>query len=266
MLFDFALYLAVGTVAGLLAGLLGIGGGLLVVAALSFTLPTLGVPAAQVMHVAVATSLASIVLTALASTRAHWRHGSVLPRTLAWLAPGLVAGGLAGAALASRLPGTALRVGVALFCVFSAWRMAFGAGAATDRDYEEPRSPWLLAAGAGIGALSALVGIGGGTLTVPLLVALKARPVRAVGTSAACGLVIALAGAAGYVRGGHGAHGLPAGSIGYIYLPAALAVALASMLMAPVGVRLAHRLHATQLKRVFAAFLLVVGALIASGR
>jgi len=264
MLFDFALYLAVGTVAGLLAGLLGIGGGLLVVAALSFTLPTLGVPATHVMHVAVATSLASIVLTALASTRAHWRRGSVLPHTLAWLAPGLVAGGLTGAAVASRLPGTALRIGVAVFCAFSAWRMAFGASAGADQE-REPRSPWLLAAGTGIGALSALVGIGGGTLTVPLLVALKARPVRAVGTSAACGLVIALASAAGYARGGHDARGLPAGSLGYIYVPAALAVALASMLMAPVGVRLAHRLHAQQLKRVFAAFLLIVGALIASG-
>ncbi len=265
MLFDFALYLAVGTVAGLLAGLLGIGGGLLVVAALSFTLPTLGVPAARVMHVAVATSLASIVLTAIASTRAHWRRGSVLPHTLAWLTPGLVAGGLAGAAIAGRLPGTALRIGVAVFCVFSAWRMAFGASAGAEHEHE-PRSPWLLVAGTGIGALSALVGIGGGTLTVPLLVALKARPVRAVGTSAACGLVIALASATGYARGGHDIQGLPAGSLGYIYVPAALAVALASMLMAPVGAHLAHRLHATQLKRVFAAFLLVVGALIASGR
>ena len=111
-----------------------------------------------------------------------------------------------------------------------------------------------------VGALSALVGIGGGSMTVPLLVAMGARPVRAVGTSATCGFAIALASAAGYVVGGHDASGLPRGSIGFVYLPAAIGIAAASVLCAPYGAALAHRLKGRQLTRVFAGFLWVMGA------
>lgn len=265
MLFDLVLYLLAGATAGLLGGLLGIGGGLLIVAALSFTLPALGVPPSEVMHVSVATSLAGIVLTAASSTTAQLRRKAVMLPTLWRLAPGLVLGGFIGAHLAQLMSGPVLRWVIAGFCLFMAWRMAFGHQHEVRAEHV-PRSSWLLPAGLGIGAVSAIVGIGGGSLTVPLLVSLGVKPVRAVATSAAAGLVIALASSLSYMLALHApALPLPRGALGYVFLPAAAATAVASMATAPLGVRLAHRLSGPALKRVFAAFLLVVGVLIVSG-
>lgn len=260
------LYAAVGALAGLLAGLLGIGGGLVIVAALVWLLPFAGVPAAAVVHVALATSLASIVATALASMHAHWRRGSVLWPSFVRLAPGLVVGALAGAWLADRISGEALRFGVAGFCGLAAWQLLRPprAGAAGDAI---PREPWLPLAGTVIGTVSALVGIGGGSLTVPLLIQRGASPVRAIGTSAACGLPIALASAAGYVVVGRDVPALPSGMLGYVYWPAALAIAAASVWMAPRGAALAHRWSGLRLRRVFAGFLVLTGAgVLASAR
>lgn len=255
-----AMYLAVGAAAGLLAGLLGVGGGLIIVAALAFVLPGQGVPAAAVMHVALATSLASILATSLSSSRAHVKRGSVIWPSVWSLVPGLLVGGALGALLASRLPGDVLRYGVAGFCALAGIQLWRGKQAPEGDAGAAPKGPLLSLAGVGIGALSALVGIGGGSMTVPLLVAMGARPVRAVGTSATCGFAIALASAAGYVVGGHDASGLPRGSIGFVYLPAAIGIAAASVLCAPYGAALAHRLKGRQLTRVFAGFLWVMGA------
>lgn len=254
-----ASYLLVGAAAGLLAGLLGVGGGLVIVAALAWLLPQAGVPAERVMHVALASSLASIVATSISSTRAHWRRGSVMWPSVAWLAPGLVLGGVLGALLADRLSSQVLRLGVAAFCLLAAWQLLTREGAADHAEGAVPRGGLLSAWGVVIGVLSALVGIGGGSMTVPLLIAQGARPVRAVGSSAACGFAIAVASALGYVAGGHDAQGLPAGSIGYVYLPAALGIAAASVLAAPWGAALAHRLKGRHLQRVFAAFLALMG-------
>jgi uncharacterized membrane protein YfcA len=252
--------LAVGALAGFLAGLLGIGGGIVIVAALAFLLPGLGVPRESVMHVALATSLASIVATAISSSLAHWRRGSVIRPSLARLAPGMLVGGWLGALIADRLDGDWLRLGVAGFCLLMAWQLARRPAAPDDGPGVEPAGADLVPWGVGIGALSALVGIGGGSLTVPLLVAKGARTVRAVGTSAACGLAIALASAAGFAWHGRDAAGLPAGSLGYVYLPAALAIAVTSVLAAPWGVAAAHRIGGTPLKRIFALFLVAMGA------
>ncbi|MFZ5661205.1 MAG: sulfite exporter TauE/SafE family protein [Pseudomonadota bacterium] len=253
-----SMFLALGAIAGVLAGLLGVGGGLVLVAALAWLLPAFGVPADAAMHAALASSLASIVLTAAASARAHARRGSVLWPTVAWTVPGLLLGGWIGSALAVRLDGDALRVAVAAYCFIAAAQLLRRGRAPARADHDPPRGWPMSAAGVAIGAVSAVVGIGGGSMTVPLLVWRGVAPVRAVGTSSACGVAIGLASAAGYaLQAPPGA--LPAHALGYVYLPAAIGVALASVLAAPYGTRLAHRLHGDTLKRVFAGFLLLVG-------
>jgi hypothetical protein len=253
------LYLVVGAAAGLLAGLLGVGGGLVIVAALAWLLPTQGVPAAAVMHVALATSLASILATSLSSTRAHLRRGAVMWPTVRALVPGLLLGGVLGALLADRLSDLVLRLGVAGFCLAAAVQLATRRPPPEGDAGSVPRGAGLTAWGGVIGVVSALVGIGGGSLTVPLLIHRGAVPVRAVGSSAACGFAIALASAAGYAWGGRDAAGLPAGSWGYVYLPAAAVIALASVLLAPAGAALAHRLRGQLLQRLFAGFLAFMG-------
>jgi len=256
-----------GLVAGVLAGLLGIGGGIVLVAALVALMPLFGVPEASVMHVALATSLASIILTASAAANAHRRRGSLLWPSLRWLAPGLVIGGFFGGRFALQLSGATLAVGVGVFCLLMALRMAWpgtgGDAAGGDPARPAPRGPWLSAAGLGIGAVSALVGIGGGSLSVPLLMARGVAIVRAVGTSSACGVLIALASAAAYALGATGVGAaeaaLPAGTVGYVHLPAALGIGLGALLAAPWGVRLAHRISGRALARVFAVALALVG-------
>lgn len=257
-------YLALGVVAGLLAGLLGVGGGLVLVAALVWLLPQQGVPAESVMHAALATSLASIVVTGLSSTRAHWRRGSVMWGSVARLVPGLLLGAALGGVLAGAISGAALRWGVAGFCVLAASQLLLGQPPALGHS-EQPRSPWLLPAGGLIGVVSALVGIGGGSMTVPLLVMLGAPPVRAVGSSAACGVAIGLAAALSYALAAPAGLGMPEGSVGYVFLPAAVGIALASVLVAPLGARLAHAIGGVALKRVFAVLLLLVALQMASG-
>lgn len=265
MLLDMALYLAVGSAAGLLAGLLGVGGGLIIVAALAWLLPLRGFPPDHVMHVALATSLASIILTSVSSTRAHWKRGSVLWPSVAALAPGLVIGGLGGAQLASHLSSDVLRLFVAGYCFVAAAQLRYGQVRPGHAETGvAPSGPLMFGAGIAIGIVAALVGIGGGSMTVPLLVWLGVAPVRAVGTSAACGFAIAVASALGFVYGGRSvASGLPPGSLGFVYLPAVAGIALASILVAPQGVRLAHALSGAALKRVFAGFLVLMGLVVA---
>lgn len=262
---EWLLYPLLGMVAGLLAGLLGVGGGLVLVAALVLVLPGQGVPPSAAMHAALATSLASVIITSLASTRAHWKRGSVSWPSVAWLVPGLLPGAWLGSVLATRMSGGSLRWFVVAYCVVAALQLLFGLPRAHGDGRTAPRGPGLSAAGVGIGAVSSLVGIGGGSMTVPLLVWRGVQPVRAVGTSSACGVAIGLASAAGYAL--HAPSGaLPAHAVGYIYLPAAIGVAVASVLAAPYGTRLAHRIGGKALKRVFAVFMVVMGmAIIASG-
>lgn len=259
---EFAVFLCLGAAAGFLAGLLGIGGGLVVVAALVWLLPAHGVPAPILMQVALATALGGIVFTAISSTWAHWRRGAIRWPLVAWLAPGLVIGGLVGAWLATMLPSRFLAICVAVYCLLSAVQLAWG-GSRAATDHAEGVGRGLLAgAGLVIGAVSAVVGIGGGSMTVPLLVWRGVVPVRAVATSAACGVVIALASVTGYIGSPNGPTlPMPSGSWGYVFVPAALAVALASVLTAPLGARLAHRLPAQRLRQVFAAFLVLIAVL-----
>ena len=248
-----------GLAAGVLAGLLGIGGGLVLIGALVWLLPAYGVPQEAAMHAALASSLASIVLTASSSARAHHRRGSVLWPTVWWMVPGLLLGGWLGSFVAVALQGEVLRWCVAIYCFLIAAQMGFGGrrGGASDAGVVPTGLP-MVAAGGGIGAVSAVVGIGGGSMTVPLLVWRGVVPVRAVGTSSACGIFIGLASATGYAL--HAPAGvLPAHALGYVYLPAAIGIALASVLAAPLGTRLAHAISGAALKRVFAVFMVLVG-------
>jgi len=254
------LYPLLGACAGVLAGLLGIGGGLVLVAALAWLLPQQGIPVDAAMHAALASSMASIVLTAASSARSHHRRGSVSWPTVAWMVPGVLLGGWLGSRIAIGLAGDALRWCVAIYCFIVGTQMLLTRAKSGGDARLAPRGPGYSAAGVAIGALSALVGIGGGSMTVPLLVWRGVTPVRAVGTSSACGIFIGIGSALGYALQAP-AGALPlAHSIGYVYLPATIGVAAASMLAAPYGTRLAHALSGDALKRVFALFMMVVGA------
>ena len=184
------LFPLLGIVAGVLAGLLGIGGGLVLVAALVWLLPAHGVPKEAAMHAALASSMASIVMTAASSAYAHHRRGGVLWPTVGWMVPGLLLGGWLGSLFAVAIDGDVLRLFVAAYCFIAGAQMAFGGTRKGGSADVVPRGPVMSLAGIGIGAVSAVVGIGGGSMTVPLLIWRGVTPVRAVGTSSACGVAI----------------------------------------------------------------------------
>ena len=250
-------YLLLGAFAGVMAGLLGVGGGLIIVPALAWIFQHQQIAETALMHLAIGTSLATIIATSISSVRAHHQRGAVLWPTVWRLTPGIVIGAWLGAAVADALSSFALQKVFAVFVLLMAAQMGFGAKPAPHRDL--PKTAGMLAAGGAIGAVSAIVGIGGGSLTVPFLSWCNVPIRQAVATSAACGLPIALAGALGFVVTGLNAPGLPAWSLGYVYGPALLGVALTSMLFAPLGARLAHTLPTEMLKKIFAAFLAVIG-------
>ena len=252
------IYLLVGALAGTLAGLLGVGGGLIIVPAIAAVLAQQAVPHAMVMQIALGTSLATIVLTAISSIRAHHARGAVLWPTVWRLTPGIVIGAWIGAWVAHGLDGDVLRIIFGLFALGVALQLAVGAAPAAHRQL--PGNAATGVAGGTIGFISAIVGIGGGTLTVPFLTWCNVPMRNAVATSAACGLPIALAGTLGFIWNGWTVAGRPEPSVGYIYLPAFAGVAVASILFAPYGARLAHTLPAARLKRIFALLLAVIGA------
>ncbi len=254
---DLIAYLLLGGVAGVLAGLLGVGGGLIIVPGLLWVFRGDGFDEAVVAHLAVGTSLATIVATSLSSVRAHHGRGAVLWPVVGRLAAGIVGGALLGAAIADRLATDWLQGVVGVFALTVAVQMLTGARAEAHRGL--PGAWGMAGAGTVIGAVSGVVGIGGGSLTVPFLTWCSVDIRRAVATSAACGFPIAVAGAVGFAVTGWGLPALPRGSTGFVYWPAFAGVALASVLTAPLGARLAHTLPVGTLKRVFAAVLALVG-------
>ncbi|MGQ4879607.1 sulfite exporter TauE/SafE family protein [Billgrantia sp. LNSP4103-1] len=250
-------YLFLGTAAGTLAGLFGIGGGLIIVPSLVFAFGLQGVDAAVTMHLAVGTSLATIVVTSASSAWAHYQRGSIQWAWLLSLLPGLVLGAMAGVFVAGALSGGLLGSLFGVFVMLVAIRMALGSGPRAGR-----MAPGRLAmglAGVVIGGVSALFGIGGGTLSVPWLSRCGARMTQAVGTSAACGLPIALFGAMTFVVVGWHHPALPSGATGFVMWPAFLGIVLASVPFARLGVRLAHTLPARMLRLSFATLLAIVG-------
>lgn len=266
----FLICAVVGIVAGLLAGLLGLGGGAVIVPPLIYLFTVQGFDPAIIAQLAVGTSLATIIVTSINSVRTHHRAGFVRWPVLFRLGAGIVVGALLGAAIADQLSGQMLTRLFGGFAILMALRMLWslrrrpGAGegqpepgaAAGER---LPATPGLTVAGGVIGTISSLFGIGGGSLTVPFLSWCRLPMQNAVAISSACGLPIAVAGSVGFIISGWDEAALPSWSLGYIYLPAALAIVITSAPMARVGARFSHRLPSATLKRVFAVVLLVVG-------
>ncbi|MBU2953992.1 sulfite exporter TauE/SafE family protein [Marinobacter sp. F3R08] len=257
LIYALASYLALGALAGTLAGLLGIGGGLIIVPVLIFTFGLQGINPEIIPHLAVGTSLATIVFTSVSSIRSHHKHRAVRWDLFRPMTLGIVAGALIGAWTASLLSGRALELVIGVFVMLVGLKMFFEVVPEPGRDV--PGSAGLGVAGGGIGWVSAIFGIGGGTLTVPFLSWCNVRMQQAVGTSAACGLPIAVAGALGNIWTGWQDPALPELSAGFIYLPALIGIILTSVLFACVGANLAHRLNARLLKRTFSIMLLLVG-------
>jgi uncharacterized membrane protein YfcA len=243
--------LALGLVAGFIAGLLGVGGGLIIVPVLVWLLEAQGV-AQNAMHYALGTSLASIVFTSMSSLRAHHARGAVDWTTVIRITPGIVAGTLIGAALASRLSPLPLKMFFVAFLFYAAVQMWWNFKPTPHRQL--PGAAGMFGAGGVIGAVSSWVGIGGGTLSVPFQLWCNVPLHRAIGTSAAIGLPIAAAGAAGYAFFGPAGALLP-GTLGYVHLSALAAIAIGSVSTAPLGARAAHALPVSKLKRIFALLL-----------
>ncbi len=249
-------YLALGAVAGFFAGLLGVGGGAIMVPVLALMFAAQGFPEVHLMHLALGTSLAAIIFTSISSLRAHHRHGAVIWPIVRAIAPGIVVGTLAGAQVAAKVPTRPLAIFFAIFIGYVAVQMLLNIKPKPSR--ELPGRAGMFGVGAFIGGISALVAIGGGSLSVPFMAWCNVKMHNAIGTSAAIGLPIALAGTAGYLIGGYGATQLPPGSVGFIYLPALVACVVTSMLLAPLGARVAHTLPVATLKKVFALVLIVL--------
>jgi uncharacterized protein len=250
--------LLLGIATGFLAGLLGIGGGMLMVPFITIILTAKGYPPEYTVKMAVATSLATICFTSLSSVRAHHRRGAVLWPVALRLAPGILVGALAGAQLAVALPGKVLSVLFAIFVAFSATQMFLNRKPKPSRTLPGPSG--LFAMGGLIGMLSSLVGAGGAFISVPFMTWCNVKIHDAVGTSAALGFPIALAGTLGYIWAGQGVPQMPPGSIGYLYLPGLAVISLASMSTAPWGARTAHRMDIRPLKKVFALVLYLLAA------
>ncbi|MCL4205682.1 MAG: sulfite exporter TauE/SafE family protein [Pirellulaceae bacterium] len=250
-------YLCVGAVVGVLAGLLGVGGGLVIVPMLVVCFTQQDIPQESLMHLAIGTSAASIVFTSVSSFRAHHKRGAVVWHAVFRIAPGILAGAVLGTFLASRMSTQGLKGFFAVFLCFVALQMLLDRKPRPARDL--PGWWGMAAVGAAIGAVSSLAGIGGGIMSVPFLLWCNQPMHRAIGTSAAIGFPIALFTSLGNVFFGLHATGLPAYAVGYVYLPALACIVAASVLTAPLGAGLAHRLPVRALKRVFAVLLIVVG-------
>jgi uncharacterized protein len=250
-------YLSIGAIVGVLAGLLGVGGGLVIVPMLLFCFTQQDLPQESLMHLAIGTSAASIIFTSVSSFWAHHKRGAVMWGVVLRIALGILAGTVLGTFLAARLSTYGLKVFFSVFLCFVALQMLLDR---KPRPARELPGWWgTSAVGTVIGAISSLAGIGGGIMSVPFLLWCNQPMHRAIGTSAAIGFPIAVFTSLGYIMHGLQADALPAYSVGYVYLPALVCLVSASVLTAPLGASLAHRLPVGALKRAFAVLLIVVG-------
>ncbi|WP_027853010.1 sulfite exporter TauE/SafE family protein [Marinobacterium litorale] len=245
-----------GVIAGLMAGLLGVGGGIVIVPVLYHLFTLLGIDEAVRMHVAVGTSLATIIPTSIMSSRAHFKKGSLNPDLLKQLVPGVIIGVIIGAVASGYFSGKVLTAIFATIALLVALNMAFKKDGFNLAD-ELPGTLGTGVIGTFIGGISTLMGIGGGTLSVPILSAFKTPMHTAVGTGAALGLVISLPGAIGFLINGIGVDARPPLSIGYVNLIGLFLIIPATMKMAPVGAKIAHAINAKLLRQLFALFLAI---------
>lgn len=251
-------FVILGAFAGLIAGLLGVGGGLIIVPVLVAIFDNQGIANSVIVHLAIGTSLASIVFTSISSIWAHHRNRAVLWPICFRLTPGIISGAWLGAAIADFIPSDMLKRIFGLFELYVAIQMTLNIKPKPHREF--PTNWGAFGIGNIIGSVSTLVGIGGGTLTVPILTWCNIAMRNCVATSAACGLPIAVAGAIGFIVTGWTNSNLPGHSLGFVYLPALLAIVSGSVLTAPLGAKLAHILPTPRLKQIFAILLYVLSA------
>ncbi|MBQ9537075.1 MAG: sulfite exporter TauE/SafE family protein [Desulfovibrionaceae bacterium] len=256
MLVALSIYLACGAVAGILAGLLGVGGGIVIVPMLLAVFPYQGIPDDLLQHLALGTSLASIVITSISSARAHHQRHAVHWDIVKNITPGILLGTFGGSLIASYMPTMFLKIFFICFLTLVAIKMLAKYQPKGQR--EMPGSLGTSLVGGGIGLISSFVGIGGGTMSVPFMTFCNVPMHEAVGTSAAIGFPIALAGTIGYILGGYNIPNLPPGCLGFVHLWALLGLATASFCTAPLGAKLSHALPTAKLKKCFAVFLLIV--------
>lgn len=256
MLISLLIFLCCGAVVGVLAGLLGVGGGTVIVPMLLAVFPYDGVPAQYCQQLALGTSLASIMFTSIASARAHHKRGAVNWDIFMHITPGILVGTFVGGLIATHLPTMFLKIFFICFLIAISCQMF--------ANYRPPASRHMPGAlgtasvGGVIGMVSSFVGIGGGSLSVPFMSFCGIDIHKAVGTSAAIGFPIAVAGTLGYIVGGWGRPDLPPMTLGFVHLWALLGIAGASWITAPLGVKLSHALPTKKLKRAFAIFLMLV--------
>jgi uncharacterized protein len=256
---ELIIYLLIGAIAGFTAGLFGVGGGLIVVPILYIVFTQLNYDPSVIMHMAVGTSLATIVVTSISSVTAHHKKGAVMWKVVANLAPGLVIGSFFGAGIADLLSGQGLQLLIGFFAVWVAYKMFSGAEKPIDPTKSLPSSGKQMMVGGGIGIASAIFGIGGGSLTVPFLSRCGVVMQKAVATSAACGLPIAVAGALGFMWFGHQAKVEVPNTIGYVHIYAFIGISVMSFITAKLGAKVAHTLSPAMLKKCFAGLLVSVG-------
>jgi len=249
-------FLLLGAIVGFLAGLLGIGGGMTMVPLLTIVFTGQGFPPEHIVHMAVATATATILFTSVSSMREHQRHGAILWTVVAGMAPGIVVGSLVGPQLVGAMSTAALSVFFGVFVAVAATQLLLDRKPKPSR--ELPGKGGLFAVGGAIGLISNMVGAGGAFMSVPFMIACNVNLRNCVATSAALGLPIAVAGTIGFVIAGLRQTGMPPHTIGYVYLPALLAIVAASVVAAPIGARAAHRWPVKKLQRAFAVLLYVL--------
>ena len=254
---DVLILLASGAVAGMFAGLLGIGGGIIIVPVLVMVFTAQGVSIDVLMHVAIGTSLATIVVTSLSSIRAHHKHKAIDWSVVRIITIGLFLGGLIGAVIAKLIPGENLKFIFSIFMFLIAAQMYFGNTTKAHRTL--PNKPGMILAGSAIGTIASLMGVGGGSMSVPFFTWCNMSIRKAVATSSAVGFPIAVAGTIGFIFTGWSVIDLPVMSFGFVNLPAFFSIVVASVLSAPLGAWIAHRISPIILKRIFAGFLLILG-------
>ncbi|HEX9450392.1 MAG TPA: sulfite exporter TauE/SafE family protein [Burkholderiales bacterium] len=249
-------YLLMGLFVGFFAGLLGIGGGLILVTLMVYMFTLQGFPADRLLHLALGTSIASIVFTSISSLLAHHKHGAVRWDILRMVIPGLVIGTLLGTVVADLLKSKYLAIFFVIFVYCAAVQMFANVKPKPTRQL--PGKAGLTAVAVIVGIVSSLVGVGGGVMTIPLMSLCNVPMRQTIGTSAALGLPIALAGTVGYVVMGLGKDHLPPLSVGYIYLPALIGIVIGTFVTVPWGAKAAHAMPVPRLKKIFAVILFIL--------
>lgn len=256
---ELIIFFAIGALAGFAAGLFGVGGGTIIVPLLYVVFTQMGYEPEIIMHMALGTSLATIIVTSISSLMAHHKNGAVIWPVFKNLTPGMALGSFLGAGIAGLLSGAHLQLIIGVFVIWVAYTMFMGAKKVIDQNKVLPSTTKQVVAGTGIGVASAIFGIGGGSLTVPYLNHYGVVMQKAVGTSAACGLPIAIAGALGFMFFGMKDHINGPNTIGFVHIYAFLGISIMSFFTAKLGAKTAHALSPAVLKKYFAVLLLIVG-------